>query len=176
MATHSSIFVWRIPGTEEPGGLKSQRVKHYWVTNTHRHRHLLRASEQISLGAKTIIWSFFLISKYFGCTGSSLWCLDSLVQSLGSRLPSLSTCGKQASLAVPCGFSCPAGCGILVPWPGIEPESFALEGKFLTTGPPRKSYNNLIFIARSAPLDHVVILSPVIWGPDRHGFPNPARH
>ena len=23
MATHSSILVWRIPGTEEPGGLKS---------------------------------------------------------------------------------------------------------------------------------------------------------
>ena len=29
MATHSSILVWRIPGTEEPGGLQSmgsQRV------------------------------------------------------------------------------------------------------------------------------------------------------
>ena len=23
MATHSSIFAWRIPGTEEPGGLQS---------------------------------------------------------------------------------------------------------------------------------------------------------
>ena len=31
MATHSSILVWRIPGTEEPGGLQSiglQRVEH----------------------------------------------------------------------------------------------------------------------------------------------------
>ena len=31
MATHSSILAWRIPGTEEPGGLQSvglQRVKH----------------------------------------------------------------------------------------------------------------------------------------------------
>ena len=31
MATHSSIFVWRIPWTEEPGGLQStgsQRVGH----------------------------------------------------------------------------------------------------------------------------------------------------
>ena len=30
MATHSSIFAWRIPGTEEPGGLQStgsQRVR-----------------------------------------------------------------------------------------------------------------------------------------------------
>ena len=31
MSTHSSILVWRIPGTEEPGGLESmgsQRVRH----------------------------------------------------------------------------------------------------------------------------------------------------
>ena len=31
MATHSSIPAWRIPWTEEPGGL--QRVKHDWVTS-----------------------------------------------------------------------------------------------------------------------------------------------
>ena len=37
MATHSSILAWRIPRTEEPGGLQSiglQRVGHDWVTNT----------------------------------------------------------------------------------------------------------------------------------------------
>ena len=37
MATHSSILVWRIPWTEDPGGLQSmgsQRVGHNWVTNT----------------------------------------------------------------------------------------------------------------------------------------------
>ena len=31
MATHSSVFAWRIPWTEEPGGLQSmglQRVRH----------------------------------------------------------------------------------------------------------------------------------------------------
>ena len=35
MATHASILAWRIPGTEEPGGLKSiglQRVRHDLVT------------------------------------------------------------------------------------------------------------------------------------------------
>ena len=32
-------------------------------------------------------------------------------------------------------------CGILHPWPGIEPASFALEVKVLTTGPPGKSLN-----------------------------------
>ena len=38
MATHSSILAWRIPRTEESGGLKfmgSQRVRHNWVTSLH---------------------------------------------------------------------------------------------------------------------------------------------
>ena len=37
MATHSSILAWRIPGTEEPGGLQSmgsQRVRNDSATNT----------------------------------------------------------------------------------------------------------------------------------------------
>ena len=34
---------------------------------------------------------------------------------------------------------CPGACGILVPQPGIKPTSSALEGGFLTTGPPGKS-------------------------------------
>ena len=35
MGTHSSIFAWRIPWTEEPGGIQSmgsQRVEHDSVT------------------------------------------------------------------------------------------------------------------------------------------------
>ena len=37
MATHSRILAWRIPWTEEPGGLHSMgshRVRHDWATNT----------------------------------------------------------------------------------------------------------------------------------------------
>ena len=37
METHSSILPWRIPWTEEPGGLQStglQRVRHGWAANT----------------------------------------------------------------------------------------------------------------------------------------------
>ena len=36
MATHSSILAWKIPWTEEPGGLQStgsQRVGHNWATS-----------------------------------------------------------------------------------------------------------------------------------------------
>ena len=38
MAIHSSILAWRIPWTEEPGGLQStgsQRVRHDWATSLH---------------------------------------------------------------------------------------------------------------------------------------------
>ena len=40
MATHSSILAWRIPWTEESGGLQSmgsQRVGYGCATNTHTH-------------------------------------------------------------------------------------------------------------------------------------------
>ena len=38
MATHSNIPAWKIPWTEEPGGLQSmglQRVRHNCTTKTH---------------------------------------------------------------------------------------------------------------------------------------------
>ena len=38
IAAHSSILVWRIPWTEDPGGLQSmgsQRVRHDWATSLH---------------------------------------------------------------------------------------------------------------------------------------------
>ena len=41
MTTHSSILAWRIPWTEEPGGLQStvsQRVGYDWATKTFRFR------------------------------------------------------------------------------------------------------------------------------------------
>ena len=44
MATHSSILAWRIPQTEEPGGLQSlgsQRVRHNWVTKHATRRELI---------------------------------------------------------------------------------------------------------------------------------------
>ena len=40
IATHSSILVWKIRWTEDPGGLQSigsQRVGHDWATNTQTH-------------------------------------------------------------------------------------------------------------------------------------------
>ena len=56
MATHCSILAWRIPWSEEPGGLQSlglQRVGHDWATNTFTFHpsvaHLWTISEYVSL-------------------------------------------------------------------------------------------------------------------------------
>ena len=40
MTPHSSVLAWRIPWTEDPGGLQFmelQRTGHDYVTNTHTH-------------------------------------------------------------------------------------------------------------------------------------------
>ena len=49
LAAHSSILAWRIPGTEEPGGLQStgsQRVRHDWATKHKRRNCLIFYSSQ----------------------------------------------------------------------------------------------------------------------------------
>ena len=72
----------------------------------------------------------FILFFYFGCAGSSLWC-----GALCCGMLSFSGCSVQASLGVArglehtssvvvaLGLSCFAACGMLVPQPGIEPES-----------------------------------------------------
>ena len=45
-----------------------------------------------------------------------------------------------SEVVVAYGLSCPTACEILVPQLGIKPVSTALEGRFLTTGPPGKSH------------------------------------
>ena len=50
MATHSRILAWRIPWTEEPGGLQSiesQRVGHDQATNTFTFFHHSSFSPQL---------------------------------------------------------------------------------------------------------------------------------
>ena len=56
MATHSSILAWRIPWTEQPGGLESigsQRVEQDWSNLAHMHSHLriLSTKETIQRGS-----------------------------------------------------------------------------------------------------------------------------
>ena len=53
MAAHASILAWRIPWTEEPGGLQSvvglQRVRHNWVTKNSLAWHRRSTEVEISL-------------------------------------------------------------------------------------------------------------------------------
>ena len=76
MATHSSILVWRIPWTEEPGRLElmgSQRVGHDYVTNTHTthtHTHTKFALPKQPVGTDRVMvlvitQSFYSNSKSF---------------------------------------------------------------------------------------------------------------
>ena len=69
----------------------------------------------------------------FGCVG---W----YVHHAGSRAGAHRLELRRVGLAVAvCGFSYPKARGALVLWPGIKPMSPALQGGFLTTGPPGKS-------------------------------------
>ena len=49
MATHSSIFAWKIPWTEEPGGLQSrglQSVGHNRATRQTQHTNFLKGVQK----------------------------------------------------------------------------------------------------------------------------------
>ena len=79
---------------------------------------------------------------------SKIWPVDSCVLLAVPVILSLSFfggvvlglyCSTWASLVAAHRLSCPAACRILVPCPGIEPASPALEGRFFTTAPPGKS-------------------------------------
>ena len=68
MATHPSILAWRIPWTEEPGGLQSmglRRVECDWVTE---HRHSmpvkLKISTSSSLTDRGGVWGIHVLVYY----------------------------------------------------------------------------------------------------------------
>ena len=85
MATHSSILTWRIPWTEEPGGLQftgSHTVRHDWSDLTHTHdaevsrwgscRILAGGRQHLSLvPVCCAFYLFFLLlhSEQFRCVG-----------------------------------------------------------------------------------------------------------
>ena len=59
MAVHSSILAWRIPWTEEPGGLRSmgsQRVGYDWATNTHTQTHITHTTHRHTATTKWTLW------------------------------------------------------------------------------------------------------------------------
>ena len=67
--------------------------------------------------------------EHEGAQGCGVWLPESELQQFGLA----------GSPAAARGLSCSEACGILVPPPGIEPPSPALQHGLLTTGPPGKS-------------------------------------
>ena len=147
MATHSSILAQRIPRTEEPGGLQStesQRVGHHWV-HTHTHTHTFIC---------WLLWVCCCVQAFSSCRVQASHCGDFSLQSTDSRVHGLqqllhmlvATPSLQGvdSVVVVHGLNRPEACGMHVrssqaSFPGIEPMSLELAGRFLTTGPPGKS-------------------------------------
>ena len=41
MATHSSILAWKVPWTEEPGGLQSMGLQSWTRLSTHAHTYIM---------------------------------------------------------------------------------------------------------------------------------------
>ena len=72
------------------------------------------------------------------------------------------------SVIVAPGLSCNATCGILVPQPGTEPRSPALEGGFLATGPQGKSQPS-VFLASEMWMGQKIAHLNIGWGTDGRG-------
>ena len=71
MATYSSILAWRIPWTEEPGGLHSmgsQGVGHKWIDLAHMH---LRSKDE---GGKIIEVDPSFSRNKGQCSSKLTWC------------------------------------------------------------------------------------------------------
>ena len=85
------------------------------------------------IGKFTDIFNKFFFFKIFFC----VWIIYFFFKSLLNLL--------QYCFCFVFWFFDPEACGILAPQPGIEPESPALQGEVLTTGPPRKSQFNTVY-------------------------------
>ena len=79
-------------------------------------------------------------------------------------------CSMRASLVPVHGLGCPAACWILVPEPGIEPTSPALDDGFLTTGTPQSVFITLQWnpISVSSHSPPTIFLQP--FSPRQHQF------
>ena len=130
MATHSSILAWRIPWTEEPGGLQSmgsQRVGHDRVTHAFLHlwkgQHVILACSLTSSSCLTLHGILYPRVSCWG-TACSLWhCWTQSVSAEQSPAPAATVVGRWV-WAAPRGQSAfstwqwPALSPTPPPWPG----------------------------------------------------------
>ena len=139
--SHSSILAWRIPWTEEPGGVV-QKVTESDTTELSKQQQQQGAWEmclaQGHTHAKSRIQTMF--SQLYMLRCSKYFFKGSLLAALGLSCSKVGPSSCHAgSFVVVRGISCSQAYGILVPQPGIEPAFPALQGGLVTTGPPGKS-------------------------------------
>ena len=121
MATHSSILAWRIPWSEEPGGLQSSSIhlfSHVWLFATHGLKPAKLICPWNCLGKNTRVACHFLLQGIFQTQGLKPHLLN-LLQWQADPLP-LAIPGKPKS-----------GQWDLLPWPGVRPEPLALGAQSL---------------------------------------------
>ena len=99
----------------------------------------------LSVRSSLSFFNFFLFCCCFVFVCFVLFCL--FVFQLGLHCDTWTlSCDLLPSLLVARRLSCLKAYEILVPWPGIDPMSLTLEGRFLTSDPPEKSQHFLLRI------------------------------
>ena len=89
MVTHSSILAWRIPWTEEPGGLQSlgsQRVGHDWAT---KHSTFRRAFNILEIVVVSLM--LHISRSITGCLSTSYYFSEKEVQCIQKHMKNCST-------------------------------------------------------------------------------------
>ena len=110
------------------------------------------------------------------------WGLVSSCSTRASHCDSFSCCREQtlgtwASVVVASWSSYSLACRILVPWPRIKPDSSAWTGRFLTTGPPRKSPDtNFNFSYISSVQFSRSVVSDSLWPHESQNPGLPVHH
>ena len=114
----------------------SERVRHDWATELNwiisGHLYTCLFSICIKMSLLKMFYLFIWLHQVLVAA------CRSLLYHVGhfAAVQGLSNC---SSVILVCGLSCSTACQILVPGPGNESTSPALQREFLITGPPRKS-------------------------------------
>ena len=79
MATYSSTLAWRIPWTEEPGGLQSMESQKSWIwlSDTHTHTHTHTHTEVCVIGRQ---------DRNLGLEGKLAFCFFSMQWPVGDSM------------------------------------------------------------------------------------------
>ena len=154
MATHSSILVWRILWTEKPGGLQpmgSQRIGHYWVTNTYRfhetckitptsHKQTsLKVKENIDKSILPLVISFFFFNE------------NHLLTSEAHNIPDLTLYWLSSVQSLSCAWF------LVTPWTVAHLVSMSITNSL--------SLHKLMSIESVRPSNHLILCCPILLLP-----------